>query len=66
MSRAVRRPKTKERLRSLYLEELNSTLAESELRLRLVIGRRVAREHQKEIDLIQLVREERCGVVPRQ
>ena len=62
MSRAARKPKTRQNLEKLTLDELNASLAESEFRRNRVSGGRVAREYQKEIDLIQHVREAKFDV----
>ena len=61
MSRAARKPKTRSDLEKLSLVKLNAALAESRMRRDLVGTGRVAKNYQKEIDLIERVREKRFG-----
>lgn len=65
MSRAVRKPVTRDELQSLSLDELNATLKYLANRQRIAGSSAVGKAFRKEIAIVEEVRLKRFGVVPR-
>ena len=65
MSRAVRKPKTKAELQSMSLEQLNAELKYLRMREHASAPFVSAELFRKEISLVERIRMQRFGVVPR-